>query len=185
MTKKKNIFIAGIARSGKSTLSKRLNKNKDYNYIPLDYLVSSLKHNFPETQITSKVVIDKISSKKLALLLSRFMMALPSSGEIFILDSAHILPEDLNEIIDREKWDIYYFGYPNISLEEKFTQIRKYEKEKDWTRKRDDEELLRMVKDLIDLSKKVENTCHELDIPFIDTSYGIEEAINKIIEARG
>ena len=33
----KNIFIAGVARSGKSTLSKILKEIGDYNHIPIDY----------------------------------------------------------------------------------------------------------------------------------------------------
>lgn len=181
MTNKKNIFIAGIARSGKSTFAKKLNKDREYNYLPLDHLTSSIKHNFPEIGIKSKVVIDETSSKKQAQLLSRFTRTISGTGELFLIDSAHILPEDLNDCLDREKWDIYYFGYPNISPEEKFTQIRKYDNEHDWTRKRDDEELLGMVKDLVSLSKTVEETCQKLNIPFIDTSNGIEEAINKII----
>ena len=61
----KNIFIAGVARSGKSTLAKKLQENTRYNHIPLDYFTSSLKHKFPETNITSNVVINKTNSENL------------------------------------------------------------------------------------------------------------------------
>ena len=54
----KNIFIGGVSKSGKSTLSKRLKEN-NYNHIPLDYFASSFKRNFPETKITSNVLVTK------------------------------------------------------------------------------------------------------------------------------
>lgn len=65
----KNILILGVAKSGKSYLAKKINNNRYYSYIPLDYFVSSFKYNLPEKKITSNVEIDKNSSKKLSIFL--------------------------------------------------------------------------------------------------------------------
>lgn len=176
----KNIFIAGVARSGKSTLSKKLKESGKYNYIPLDYFTSSLKHNFPEVQITSNVVIDRVSSKKLALLLSRVIKIMDNSNERFIIDSAHILPQDIIEYLDRDKWDIYYFGYPSISPDDKLKLIRKYDKESDWTFKKSDEELLSILEQLINISVEIKAVCEKFNIPFIDTSNSISDVIHNI-----
>jgi len=40
----KNILIIGAARSGKTTLAKKLAKEKGYNLISIDDIVSVLKH---------------------------------------------------------------------------------------------------------------------------------------------
>ena len=180
----KHIFIGGVAKSGKSTLAEKLCHNKNYNHIPLDYFASSLKHNFPETKITSNVVINEESSKKLSLLLSRVTNIMNGKEELFVIDSAHIFPKHIIEYIDLNKWDIYYIGYPNITKEDKFKIIRKYDKETDWTRKRTDEELLNTLDKLITLSKQIEQECLELNIPFIDTSKDlikdIENYLSKI-----
>ena len=101
----KHIFIAGVAKSGKSTLAEKLCQNKNYNHIPLDYFASSLKHNFPETKITSNVIINEESSKNLSLLLSRVINIINDKDEPFIIDSAHILPKDIIKYIDRNKWN--------------------------------------------------------------------------------
>jgi len=175
----KNIFIAGVARSGKSTLSKAL-KGDNYNHIPLDYFTSSLKHNFPETKITSNVRIDRESSKKLALLLSRVINIMNESEERFIIDSAHIMPGDIIEYLDKDKWDIYYVGYPNISVQEKFDIIRKYDTDADWTFKKSDEELKSILNDLINVSKEIKEVCDKLNITFVDTSKDIKGAIDKL-----
>ena len=110
----KNIFIGGVARSGKSTLAKRLCAEGNYNHFPLDYVTSSLKNNFPECEISSSVIMGD-SSQKLALLLSTIVKIMDSKEEKFIIDSAHIMPKDIVPYLDKDKWDIYFVGYPNIS----------------------------------------------------------------------
>ena len=101
--------------------------------------------------------------------------------EPFIIDSAHILPKHIIEYIDLNKWDIYYIGYPNITKEDKFNILRKYDKETDWTRKRTDEELLNTIDKLITLSKEIELQCKEYNIPFIDTSKDLIKDIDNYL----
>lgn len=179
---KKHIFIAGVAKSGKSTLAQKICNNYNYNHIPLDYFASSLKHNFPETKITSNVIINEESSTNLALLLSRVINIMNDTEEPFIIDSAHILPKDIIQYIDLNKWDIIYLGYPNITPQEKYNLLRKYDKQEDWTRKRTNEVLLSTVEELINLSKEIEKQCDEYNITFIDTSKDLINEINNAYE---
>ena len=178
----KNVFIGGVARSGKSTLSDKLLEFSKYNHMPVDYFTSSFKHNFPECGITSNVVIDKESSSKLALFLSRVINIIDCKDEKFIIDSAHIMPKDIMKYIDLDKWDVYYVGYPNITKEEKFDIIRKYDDESDWTFKRSDEELLEILENLIELSKEIEEECLKYNIKFIDTSFDIKSSIDELFK---
>ena len=163
----KNILVIGVARSGKSRFSKKFD---NYNHIPMDYITSSLKHNFKETNITSNVIIDKNSSKKLSLLLSHVINIMNDTDELFLIDSAHLYPEDIYPYIDTNKWDIYCLGYPNTTVEDKFNEIRKYDTDKDWTHKRNDDELKDIISKLIDISKEMKESCERLNINFIDTS---------------
>lgn len=179
--REKNIFIGGVARSGKSTLAKQLCIGKNYNHLPLDYITASLKKNFPECNIKSNVIINETSSK-LALLLSTVIEIINNNEEKYIIDSAHIMPNDIIKYLDREKWDIYFIGYTIISKEEKFELIRKYDKQTSWTNKRTDEELLDIIGQLIDISKKIEEECKQLDITYIDTSNNIFAAIKEVVD---
>ena len=168
----KNIFIGGVAKSGKSRLAAELCRKYNMNHIPIDYFASSFKHNFPSVGITSNVIINEESSKLLALFLSRFIEIVESKDdEFFILDSAHILPHDIIKYLDPEKWDVYYLGYPNITAEDKIIEISKYAEE-GWIKKRSKEELLDTFNKLIGISGQVEKECSENDIHFIDTSSG-------------
>ena len=177
----KNVFVGGVARSGKSTFSKRLCTRNKYNHFPLDYVTSSLKNNFPECNISSSVVIGD-SSERVALLLSTIVRIMESKDEKFIVDSAHVMPKDVVPYLDRDKWDIYFIGYPNISKFTKFSTIRKYDDKTDWTSRRSDEELLSVIEKLISISKKIQEECEELDIPFIDTSSDMIEVIDEFFE---
>ena len=175
----KNIFIGGVARSGKSTLSKRLCAEGNYNHFPLDYVTSSLKNNFPECEISSSVIMGD-SSQKLALLLSTIVKIMDSKEEKFIIDSAHIMPKDIVPYLDKDKWDIYFVGYPNISKYNKISMIRKYDDNTDWTSRRSDEELLAIIEKLIEISKEIEEECQELGVKFIDISTDMIEVLDNL-----
>lgn len=58
MNTKKNIFIGGVARAGKSTIAEKLSKNSIYNHFPVDYIATSLHKNFPHCGINDRVIID-------------------------------------------------------------------------------------------------------------------------------
>lgn len=176
----KNIFIGGAAKSGKSTIAKKICSKERYNHIPLDYFTASLKRNFPDVGIRSNVLIEGETSPKLALLLSTVFNIIDDTEEKFIIDSAHIMPKDIIKYIDLEKWDIIYVGYPNIKPQDKFNLIRKLEHEFSWTHRRTDEELFPMIERLVEISKEIEQQCKEYNIRFIDTSGDIKDVLEEL-----
>lgn len=123
----KNILIAGVAKSGKSLFCKKLAKKTNYNHIPLDYFTASMKRNFPDLGIKSSVIIND-TSKKLSILLNTVTNSIDDTDEKFIIDSAHIMPSDIIDNINRDNWNIYFFGYPNISVKDKLSEDLKQSK---------------------------------------------------------
>ncbi len=175
----KNILIAGVAKSGKSLFCKKLAKKTNYNHIPLDYFTASMKRNFPNWGIKSSVIIND-TSKKLSTLLNTVTNLIDDTDEKFIIDSAHIMPSDIIDNINRDNWNIYFFGYPNISAKDKLYEIRKYIKD-GWPIKKDDNELLIILEKLINISKEISEQCKKYNIKFIDTSFNINKTINKLL----
>ena len=167
----KNVFIGWVAKSGKSRLAEYFCKeHSEYNHIPLDYFTSSFKHNLPEVGITSNPVIDRNSSKILSKYLSRVIWIMERMhDEYFILDSAHIMPNDILPYMDKEKWDIYFLGYSNITAEDKYEELKRNNK-LGWTLKRTYEENIDIFDHLIEISKEMEKECIENNINYIDTS---------------
>ena len=166
----KNIFVGGVAKSGKSRLATYFGEKYKINHIPMDYFTSSFKHNFPELGITSNVIIDEKSSELLSLFISRFIEIVESKNdEYFIIDSAHILPKDIIKYLNRDKWDIYYLGYTNITPEDKIKEVNKYTKG-GWTSKWSHDELVKIFDELIDISINIKKDCDLNNINYIDTS---------------
>ena len=131
-----------------------------------------------QTKITSNVLVTKESSENLSLFISRVIEIINTTSELFIIDSAHILPEDIIKYLNADKWDIYYLGYPNTTKEDKLKEIRKYETEEDWTYKKSNAELLSIFDELISLSKKEKVSCEKLGIKYIDVSENLIEMLN-------
>lgn len=175
----KNILIAGVAKSGKSLFCKKLIEKEKYNHIPLDYFTASMKRNFPNWGIKSSVIIND-TSKKLSTLLNTVTNLIDDTDEKFIIDSAHIMPSDIINNINKDNWDIYFFGYPNINATDKLNEIRKYIKN-GWPTKKDDNELLIILEKLINISKEISNECKKYNIKFIDTSFDLNEKIDEML----
>lgn len=171
----KNIIIAGVAKSGKSTLCEMICEKVKINHIPLDYFTAAMKRNFPECGIKSDVIIND-TSEKLCKLINTISSIIDDSEEKFIIDSAHIMPRDIINNVNLDKWDIIFIGYPNISVDDKFSDIRKYERV-GWTAKRTNDDLKDTIKQLINISKIIEKECHQYNIKFIDASNSFNEVL--------
>ena len=90
------------------------------------------------------------------------------------------MPSDTINNINRDNWDIYFFGYPNINATDKLNEIRKYIKD-GWPIKKDDNELLTILEKLINISKEISDECKKYNIKFIDTSFDLNEKIDEML----
>jgi len=176
----KNIFIGGAARSGKSTIAEKISNNSIYNHFPVDYIATSFNKNFPNCGINNRVVIDS-GSVNLSLFLSTVIEKMDKSNERYVIDSAHIMPRDIIKYLDKEKWAMFFVGYPNITPEEKLVNIRNNDNITSWTRNFNDDEMLNLTKQLIEVSKKIKSECLKYNVKFIDTSYNFINTIDDFV----
>ncbi|OHE40842.1 MAG: hypothetical protein A2102_01100 [Tenericutes bacterium GWF2_38_8] len=172
----KNLIINGASRSGKSTVAKRIAKKFNMSYIPFDSIVSTLERLYPCTGI--KHLDDNIAmSKKLSVLLKEFISHLEYEDIHYIIDLYQIYPVDLKEIVDDEKHLVVYFGYPHIKAEEKLEHIKKYAREKDWTRQTSDKQMIDIINVFILENQLMYEECKKVNYRFFDTGHHFEETI--------
>jgi len=88
------IIIAGVPKSGKSTVSKQLQKRLNMSYLPCDSLISTLGKLHPQLGITH---FEKASvvSKKVAPFLAELIKHIEYEKEAIILDVYQLFPHDL------------------------------------------------------------------------------------------
>lgn len=184
------IIIAGHSRSGKSTIAKRIAAEVKMNYIPFDSLISTLEKLYPETGI-KHMDDNRIFSKKLAAFVDEFIAHISYEEVDAVIDLYQLFPEDYISMKNRQETEILYVGSPNLSCEEKLADLRRFERERDWTRDVSDEEMKKILGDFLREGVQMAQQCEMLELPFFDTSHRFDEAIEesvgflrKAIEAR-
>ena len=174
-----HIIIAGCARSGKTTLSLKLNK---HGYV--HYKMDSIKRGICEAYNLKYNDWDKVSII-MAKIINRMIKDQTTDTnylkEKYLFDIPFLYPKDI-ELIDTSNTIVIFLGYPNISYKENFNNIRKYDKDNYWTSKVSDEELKKWCIDNVNFSKYLEHECYLRGIKFFDTSHNREEVLKSAVK---
>ena len=174
-----HIIIAGCARSGKTTLSLML-KEKGY----VHYKMDSIKRGICEAYNLKYDNWDNVSII-MATIINRMIKDQTTDTnylkENYLFDIPFLYPKDLS-LIDTSNTIIIFLGYPNLSIEENFHNIREYDHDNYWTKNVSDDELKSMCKENIDFSIYLKDECLRYNIPYFDTSYNREEVLNDVIK---
>lgn len=188
-TSQKHIIIAGVPRAGKTTLCSYLAKSLKYQHLAMDAIIMGIEVAFPETGVKHTDRWDLLSTGKNW---TNFIKKISSTSNYdklpyrLAFDMYHITPKEYIENIDSSCCDIIFIGYPNISIDEKFKQIRQFDSIYDWTSQRDDSIVKEHIKDYIEISKYLQEECKKYNLTFIDVSEDRENKLrdvaNKILK---
>lgn len=185
----KNILILGPARSGKTTLAKRIAKEKGYSLISIDDIVSGFEA-YPELQIHHDGdAID--TAKRLAPFLIKYLTELSEGstfydGIKFVIEGTHIDFEQLIPFLQsnmyRDKYEIIGLTFNDMTEQQLFECIKKYDTEDDWTYWCSDKELKENVRYFIERNKYFDEMFKRYGIRTFDTSFDRDEILNRIIK---
>ena len=186
----KNIILLGAARSGKTSLAKRIAKEKCYSLISIDDIVSGLEA-YPELNIHHDGdAVD--TAKKLAPFLVKYFTEL-SEGTTFydgiksVIEGTHFDFEQLMPFLQNDKYKEKYLviglTFNEISEQQLYDYIKKYDNEDDWTYYCSDEELKGNVKYFIERNKYFNEMFKKYNITSYDTSYDRDKVLDNIINA--
>lgn len=186
---KKHVIIAGVPRAGKSTLSQIISNKYGYQHISVDSIIAGIEKVFPETGINSDADTDiqeniQYISSKMAL----FIQAMLESGEYnecdygMVIDIFQLLPQHYVHYIDSSLCDIYYLGTSEVTAEERYGLLKKYDTPKDYTYYKSEEENKENCSDIVTISKQLKEQCGIYNLPYYDTSYNREQIFNVILD---
>lgn len=185
----KNIIVLGAARSGKTTLAKRIAKEKGYSLISIDDIVSGFEA-YPELQIHHDGdAVD--TAKRLAPFLIKYFTEL-SEGSTFydgiksVIEGTHFDFEQLMPFLQsdkyKEKYQVIGLTFNDITEQQLYDYIKKYDTEDDWTYWCDDEELKGNVRYFIDRNKYFNEMFKKYEITAFDTSFDRDKVLSEIID---
>ena len=176
----KNIIIAGVPRSGKSTLARRLSSGLGFSICPADAIVSTFGKIFPEHGISHFESNHGKACDAFHDFLIEYLHHLDYEDIPFVVDVYHAMPHSLADL--RETYAVVFMGYPSAALQEKCSHVRQYARPKDWTEGLSDDQLSVAVQRFVDESKMIQKACSEMGIPFVDTGAGFDQAIQSAFE---
>lgn len=186
---KKNILIMGAPRCGKTTLAKKLFKEKGYSIISIDDIVSGFEA-YPTLNIKHDTS-DSETSTRLAPFLIKYFTDL-SEGSIFyddikyVIEGTHIDFELLMPILQsdkyKEKYKLIGLTYNDATEESIYNDIKKYDTEDEWTYWRSDEELKGDIGFFIRRNKFFSEKFKEYKIETYDVSNNRTEVLKSIVE---
>lgn len=175
----KHLIIAGISRGGKTSICKEIVKKLDYQYIGMDRIVRAFQNHFPKTGIVHNNRFFNVSPHLAPFLNS---MLEDNIEDKVLIDTYHLVPEDYAKYINQEICNVCFIGFPDISVEQKFQEMRKYEQRQEDIEKTDDE-LKQKCKRLIEESQFLKAECEKWNVPFLNTSYEREKVIAEFVNS--
>ncbi|MHC1716722.1 MAG: hypothetical protein AB9915_02465 [Candidatus Dojkabacteria bacterium] len=183
---KKNILIIGPSRSGKTTLSRKLNKELGYSIINLDDIILSFEEAFPNLGIRHDYNDTKISTK-FAPFLTKYLNELSGginfyNGYHYVVEGVYIDFEKVLSNIDYDKYLVIGLTYNHITSKKLFENIKNNDTKDDWTYHCGDEELKGNVDYFIENNKYFNDKFKEYNIKTYDVSDNREAIFEKIIK---
>lgn len=172
----KNIILAGVGRSGKTTISRMLACKLNFRHIAMDSIIEACSIVYPEINIRHSDLEE--TSHNIAKMINTMSYSLKHT--IFDLDK--LLPEEYVRYINKEKNDIYFIIYSNLNLEEKYMQVRKYDTIIDYSKDFNEEKLKSWLDGYIKRSKIIKEQCDKYNLRYIDTSNNRIEIINNFVK---
>lgn len=179
----KNVVILGVARAGKTTLSRMIvNKYKNYQVINGDCVRTSFQNIFPQLEINrfGGKGMDKDFSLFCSELLSR---EIKQNKKYFnyIFESCDITPENATKYFNLDNTNIIFLGYPKLSVEEIIYNYKNYAEEDDYMLKKTEEEIRNRAELWLQKSKEYQKRCEQYNIKYIDVSYNRNDLFNEYI----
>jgi len=180
MEKGRVIILGGCPRAGKTTLAVKLVKSGlGFSKISLDHLSGGLS-KFSEISITDWLDREKVAAKLLEFVQSLLGALLEDAavyGINYIFDQYDFSPVDIEKLPFKDKLDVYFLGFPDISAEEIKYNIKHYAKPTDWIAGVDEEYLGVVAKRIYDYNIVLKEQCEKYSYRFVNTGVGEERDV--------
>lgn len=183
-------ILAGIAKSGKTTIAKEFNKRFNIPYFSTDYIMMMLNRGNPSLMIDPEEG-DPIVAKKLEPYVYGMLKTMIENKGEYLIEGVHFNPDFSAKLIKEFPNDIkiVYLGFKDTSVVMKIFELNKYKEELEnaWYKSFSDEEMVEFISQLIDDSKRVYEMCKSYNLEYIevfDLNSQINEIVNKLYNTK-
>ena len=185
-------ILSGASRSGKTSAAGKITEQFGIPSFSIDYLIGALLsydkqlnldngHVFgqPRQPFVHKAEVLWPATKGLVRIIDLHKRD-------YLIEGDTILPKQLHTIRDIYQFKAVFFGYPDITVEQKCHELRTIKTDElDWPNRFGDSELRNIVKDRIRFSWYIKAECAKYDFEFINTSSDFMNGVNRAVEMVG
>jgi len=136
----KDIIIAGPPRAGKSTLARKINKELGHSIINLDGFAWVFRYEYPQVGFDDKNG-DVINARIITRFLLRYIEVW--YGPKYVAEGVYIDYDQFFATVNPDDFILIGLHYNSFSEDDLFMNMRKYDREGDWTFNRNEEKLRR------------------------------------------
>jgi len=179
----KVVILGGNARSGKTTLAYQL-QAKGFNRISFDLLNTYIEDGL-------NIRFDDLSDEKKFNFFQSVVNEAISESENeninIVIDMYDYLPEDIDNLSNKDKVEVYFLAYPECTKEEIKYNVVHYAKPTDWISQVNEDYLDSCVDRFYERNKILVEECNKHNMTLIDTKSGDErnnilsDLLNKIL----
>jgi hypothetical protein len=170
-------LIGGVARSGKTSIRKRLLNDHKISGLETDCLRTLFEFSFPELKIHYQNP-PMLNAQRMAPFIKSFIKSRFFFKEDFVLEGDCVTPDVVADFKNDARVKSLFVGYPAISVEKKTQQL--LEKPEGWVEHIPHNSLKEKVESCINDSKIFMDSCAKANLPFIDAS---DLQLNEVIAA--
>lgn len=177
-------IISGIAKAGKSFLSKQIVEKYPLGYFSTDYLMMSLVRGNKSLNIDSNASDITVSNQLKPYLEGMFRTMIENQID-YVVEGVHIQPDFADALLKQypNKVKIIYLGYRLADASNKTVELKQFghQTENHWFSSMNDAELHNLVLYLIRESGKLYDNCLKYHLPYYEIT-NISEQANGIIK---
>jgi len=164
-------ILTGIAKSGKTLISKKILKQHQISVFSTDYIMMMLYRGNHELQLDINAS-DHTVSNQLEPYIYGMIKTMIENKETYFIEGVHFNTEFSKKLISEFKDDIkvIYLGYKDISVEEKVKELYKYKDSMNnpWLFNHQGQSVESIVAYMIEESKRIYDECQKEDLIYID-----------------
>ena len=181
--KMKNIYILGVARTGKSTLAQMIKKHfPEYNLISMDAIRNAFSETMPELNMKNR------SSETRRDLLPKFICEfafwnkeISKEKNGTIIEGGIITLSQIKGCV--KSGDIVIcLGHGNLGINEIVKNIKEYDKEDDYTYDWSEDKIVNHFNDICAMDESNKLICTDNKYMYIDSSFNRAEKFDEVIK---
>lgn len=177
-------ILAGIAKSGKTTIAKEFIKRYNIPYFSTDYIMMMLSRGNSSLNVDPEAT-DSVVAKQIQPYVYGMIKTMIENKVDYLLEGVHFNPDFSVELLKEypNHVRVVYLGYKDTTVKLKIMELNKYINtlENVWYSSFSNEKMIELVSHLILESEKLYDLCEELKLKYIEV-YDLNSQIDTILQ---